>query len=140
MFAFSFLLSSCKEQEHYESKNLSIKSVFDNMSLDDDKKNTNNISVKDKDKQESKKIEEKKEDDEDNNENEKNNDEQKEEKFILKDVVNMRSTPEIADNVVRQLDVGTEIKILEKNIGSDKKWMKIEYNNEIYYMSMEILN
>ena len=114
MFALSLLLASCKKQEHYESKNLPIESVFDNISSDEDKEN---ISDKDKDKdttnkqanKDNKKVEEVKAET-----NKTNTNEQKEENYILKDVVNMRSTPEKADNVVRQLDVGTEIKILEK--------------------------
>ncbi|MDD7464242.1 MAG: SH3 domain-containing protein [Anaerococcus sp.] len=132
MLALTFTLAGCKEEEHYESKNLPIESVFDDISSEDSKEDKEKSDKKEEDKKDEKKEDKKKTENTDEN--------QEEESYLTQNPINIRSTPEFGDNVVEQIETGTEIKILEKNIGEDNNWAKIVYQDKVYYISMEILN
>ena len=125
ILSLSLLLSSCKEKEHYESRDVNVETVFDTIEL-----NKNNEV---KEEEETEQLEE------EENENNKNNDKLLEKAQVLDGGINLRSAPEFGDNVVIQSESGMEITILEQNIGEDSKWAKIEYDELIYYINMEVL-
>lgn len=117
------ILSACKEEEHYESKNLPIKSVFDDMAAGKD--NTEN---KDNERNDNQAVDEDNPDD---------NRQTQDDTFVIQYKANARSAPEFGDNILGQIDPGTEVTILERNVGQDKNWAKISYNDQEFYMSMD---
>lgn len=135
----TLILTACKKEEHYESKNLPIESVFDSVSSEqegenNEKENNDNSETPQDNKQENN-------DNNDNkNENSDNSEDNVEETFVAPNIINIRSTPEFGDNIVKQIDPGTEIKITEKYIGKDNNWAKIVYEDKVYYISMDLLN
>ena len=144
-----FAVTSCnKEEEHYESKNVKVDSVFDK--ADDSKES--DADDKDKSKNEDKAKEEKKEekpaDDkaEDNNKVEDNNQQANKDpdnntkKYRVENGVNMRSEANTdADNIVAVIDPGTEITALEEIEQNGKTWIKLEYQGQTGFVVKELL-
>lgn len=143
-----FALTSCnKEEEHYESKNVKVDSVFDKA---DDSKGSDDD--KDKSKNEDKAKEEKKEENpadekaEDNNKTEYNNQQatnkpdNNAKKYRVENGVNMRSEANTdADNIVAVIDPGTEITALEEIEQNGKTWIKLEYQGQTGFVVKEFL-
>lgn len=137
-----FALTSCnKEEEHYESKNVKVDSVFDK--ADDSKESDAN---KDKSKNEDKAKEEKKEENpadekaEDNNQQANNKPDNNAKKYRVENGVNMRSEANTdADNIVAVIDPGTEITALEEIEQNGKTWIKLEYQGQTGFVVKEFL-
>lgn len=137
-----FALTSCnKEEEHYESKNVKVDSVFDKA---DDSKESD--ADKDKYKNEDKAKEEKKEEKpadnkaEDNNQQANNKPDNNEKKYKVENSVNMRSEANTdADNIVAVIDPGTEITALEEIEQNGKTWIKLEYQGQTGFVVKEFL-
>lgn len=138
-----FALTSCnKEEEHYESKNVKVDSVFDKA---DESKESD--ADKDKSKNEDKAKEEKKEekpaDDkkaEENNQQENNNPDNNAKKYRVENGVNMRSEANTdADNIIAVIDPGTEITGLEEIEQNGKTWVKLEYQGQTGFVVKELL-
>lgn len=154
IFIFTFILSACKKEEHYESKNLPIKSVFDDLSSEDIQNKDENLEKDNQDIDDNKQSTKENGTGEDNSEKEKGDNNDKNninnvdrenennevETIVTQNTINIRSTPEFGDNVVKQIETGKELKILEKNIGEDNDWAKIEYEDQVYYVNMEVIN
>ena len=143
-----FALTSCnKEEEHYESKNVKVDSVFDKA---DDSKESD--ADKEKSKNEDKAKEEKKEenpadDKAENNNKAEDNDQQANnkpgnnaKKYSVENGVNMRSEANTdADNIVAVIDPGTEITALEEIEQNGKTWIKLEYQGQTGFVVKEFL-
>lgn len=137
-----FALTSCnKEEEHYESKNVKVDSVFDKA---DDSKESD--ADKEKSKNEDKAKEEKKEEKpadnkaEDNNQQANNNPDNNAKKYRVENGVNMRSEANTdADNIVAVIDPGTEITALEEIEQNGKTWIKLEYQGQTGFVVKEFL-
>lgn len=135
---FFISLSSCqKKEDTYVSKNLPIETVFDKMNSDEKELSENSNQT-------SNNEEEKKDENQENNEENQNlNSENKTENQVLvtSQDINIRSTPEFSDdNVVQLLASGSEITVLEKNVGNDQQWARIQYQDQVYYISMQFIN
>ena len=138
-----FALTSCnKEEEHYESKNVKVDSVFDK--ADDSKESE---SDKDKSKNEDKAKEEKKEEkpaddkkaEDDNKQGNKDSDNNTK-KYRVENGVNMRSEANTnADNIIAVIDPGTEITGLEEIEQNGKTWIKLEYQGQTGFVVKELL-
>lgn len=126
-----FFVSSCQKEEHYESKNLPVKSVFDDISTDEE--SDEKIVEEANEKEENQVIEESL----DSSKEDEKVDEGEE--IEINQAVNIRSTPEFGDNIVETLEPNTRVKILNRNIGEDGQWAEIEYNDQIYYIAMEFI-
>lgn len=137
-----FALTSCnKEEEHYESKNVKVDSVFDKA---DDSKESD--ADKDKSKNEDKAKEEKKEekpaDDkaEDNDQQANKTPDNNTKKYRVENGVNMRSEANTdADNIIAVIDPGTEITGLEEIEQNGKTWVKLEYQGQTGFVVKELL-
>lgn len=143
-----FALTSCnKEEEHYESKNVKVDSVFDKA---DDSKESD--ADKDKSKNEDKAKEEKKEENpaddkaennnkaEDNDQQANNNPGNNAKKYRVENGVNMRSEANTdADNIVAVIDPGTEITALEEIEQNGKTWIKLDYQGQTGFVVKEFL-
>ena len=138
-----FALTSCnKEEEHYESKNVKVDSVFDK--ADDSKESE---ADKDKSKNEDKAKEDNKEekpaDDkkaEDNNQQENKAPDNNTKKYRIENGVNMRSEANTdADNIIAVIDPGTEITGLEEIEQNGKTWVKLEYQGQTGFVVKELL-
>ena len=138
-----FALTSCnKEEEHYESKNVKVDSVFDKA---DDSKESD--ADKDKSKNEDKAKEEKKEEkpaddkkaEDDNKQGNKDSDNNTK-KYRVENGVNMRSEANTeADNIIAVIDPGTEITGLEEIEQNGKTWIKLEYQGQTGFVVKELL-
>ncbi|WP_282929342.1 SH3 domain-containing protein [Anaerococcus sp. Marseille-Q7828] len=143
-----FALTSCnKEEEHYESKNVKVDSVFDKA---DDSKEFD--ADKEKSKNEDKAKEEKKEENpaddkaennnkaEDNDQQANNKPDNNAKKYRVENGVNMRSEANTdADNIVAVIDPGTEITALEEIEQNGKTWIKLEYQGQTGFVVKEFL-
>lgn len=143
-----FALTSCnKEEEHYESKNVKVDSVFDKA---DDSKESD--ADKEKSKNEDKAKEEKKEENsaddkaennnkaEDNDQQANNKPDNNAKKYRVENGVNMRSEANTdADNIVAVIDPGTEITALEEIEQNGKTWIKLEYQGQTGFVVKEFL-
>ena len=139
-----FALTSCnKEEEHYESKNVKVDSVFDK--ADDSKESESDD--KDKSKNEDKAKEEKKEEkpaddkkaEDDNQQGNKDHDNNTK-KYRVENGVNMRSEANTdADNIIAVIDPGTEITGLEEIEQNGKTWVKLEYQGQTGFVVKELL-
>lgn len=145
-------LSSCnKEEEHYESKNVKVDSVFDK--ADDSKESE---ADKDKSKNEDKEKEEKtvnqspKNDDQSNENKDTNKDDQgdnqdnppsdKGKKYRTKDGLNLRRNPNIEeDNIIDVIDKGTELESIEELNANGFDWIKINFEGKEGYLSKDLL-
>lgn len=139
-----FALTSCnKEEEHYESKNVKVDSVFDK--ADDSKESE--ADDKDKSKNEDKAKEEKKEekpaDDkkaEDDNQQGNKDPDNNTKKYRVENGVNMRNEANTdADNIIAVIDPGTEITGLEEIEQNGKTWVKLEYQGQTGFVVKELL-
>ena len=138
-----FALTSCnKEEEHYESKNVKVDSVFDKA---DDSKESD--ADKDKSKNEDKAKEDKKEEEkpaddkaEDNNQQGNKDPDNNTKKYRAENGVNMRSEANTdADNIIAVIDPGTEITSLEEIEQNGKTWVKLEYQGQTGFVVKELL-
>ena len=138
-----FALTSCnKEEEHYESKNVKVDSVFDK--ADDSKESE---ADKDKSKNEDKAKEDKKEEEkpaddkaEDNNQQGNKDPDNNTKKYRAENGVNMRSEANTdADNIIAVIDPGTEITGLEEIEQNGKTWVKLEYQGQTGFVVKELL-
>lgn len=138
-----FALTSCnKEEEHYESKNVKVDSVFDK--ADDSKESE---ADKDKSKNEDKAKEDKKEENpaddkksEDDNQQGNNDPDNNTKKYRVENGVNMRSEANTdADNIIAVIDPGTEITGLEEIEQNGKTWVKLEYQGQTGFVVKELL-
>lgn len=143
-----FTLTSCnKEEEHYESKNVKVDSVFDK--ADDSKESdADKDKSKNEDKAKEEKEEEKPADDkaknnnkaEDNNQQANNNPDNNAKKYRVENGVNMRSEANTdADNIIAVIDPGTEITGLEEIEQNGKTWVKLEYQGQTGFVVKELL-
>lgn len=138
-----FALTSCnKEEEHYESKNVKVDSVFDK--ADDSKESE---ADKDKSKNEDKAKEDKKEENpaddkkaEDDNQQGNKDPDNNTKKYRVENGVNMRSEANTdADNIIAVIDPGTEIIGLEEIEQNGKTWVKLEYQGQTGFVVKELL-
>lgn len=138
-----FALTSCnKEEEHYESKNVKVDSVFDK--ADDSKESdADKEKSKNEDKAKEEKKEEKPADDkkaEENNQQENNNPDNNTKRYRVENGVNMRSEANTdADNIIAVIDPGTEITGLEEIEQNGKTWVKLEYQGQTGFVVKELL-
>lgn len=136
-------LTSCnKEEEHYESKNVKVDSVFDK--VDDSKESdADKEKSKNEDKAEDDQKEEKPADNnkaEDNNQQENNNPDANAKKYKVENGINMRSEANTnADNIIAVIDPGTEITGLEEIEQNGKTWIKLEYQGQTGFVVKELL-
>lgn len=138
-----FALTSCnKEEEHYDSKNVKVDSVFDKAY---DSKESE--ADKDKSKNEDKAKEDKKEENpadgkkaEDDNQQGNNDPDNNTMKYRVENGVNMRSEANTdADNIIAVIDPGTEITGLEEIEQNGKTWVKLEYQGQTGFVVKELL-
>lgn len=138
-----FALTSCnKEEEHYESKNVKVDSVFDKA---DDSKEPE--ADKDKSKNEDKAKEDKKEENpaddkkaEDDNQQGNKDPDNNTKKYRVENGVNMRSEANTdADNIIAVIDPGTEITALEEIEQNGKTWIKLDYQGQTGFVVKEFL-
>lgn len=138
-----FALTSCnKEEEHYESKNVKVDSVFDK--ADDSKESE---ADKDKSKNEDKAKEDKKEENPADDKKAENDNQQgnkdpdnNTKKYRVENGVNMRSEANTdADNIIAVIDPGTEITALEEIEQNGKTWVKLEYQGQTGFVVKELL-
>lgn len=138
-----FALTSCnKEEEHYESKNVKVDSVFDKAD-DSNESDADKEKSKNEDKAKEEKKEEKPADDkkaEENNQQENNNPDNNAKKYRVENGVNMRSEANTdADNIIAVIDPGTEITGLEEIEQNGKTWVKLEYQGQTGFVVKELL-
>lgn len=137
-------LSSCnKEEEHYESKNVKVDSVFDkteDANKADDKKEEpakeadNNVNPADKNPNPVN-------DNANNANNQPNpNDNQNQKKYRAQNALNMRSEANVdGDNVIAVIDPGTEITALEETEANGNTWIKLEYQGKTGFVVKDLL-
>lgn len=137
-------LSSCnKEEEHYESKNVKVDSVFDkteDANKADDKKEEpakeadNNVNPADKNPNPVN-------DNANNANNQPNpNDNQNQKKYRAQNALNMRSEASVdGDNVIAVIDPGTEITALEETEANGNTWIKLEYQGKTGFVVKDLL-
>lgn len=138
-----FALTSCnKEEEHYESKNVKVDSVFDKAD-DSNESDADKEKSKNEDKAKEEKKEEKPADDkkaEENNQQENNNPDNNAKKYRVENGVNMRSEANTdADNIIAVIDPGTEITGLEEIEQNGKTWVKLEYQGQTGFVVKDLL-
>ena len=141
-------LSSCnKEEEHYESKNVKVDSVFDktdDANKADDKnkdakneepaKEDNNVNPADKNPNPV-------DDNQNNANNEPNpNDDQNAKKYRAQNALNMRSEANVGDdNVIAVIDPGTEITALDETEANGNTWIRLEYQGQTGFVVKDLL-
>lgn len=143
-----FSLSSCsnknEDTDTYKSRDLPIETVFDDLGSEEEVSD----EKKEEDQNKDKKVEEKEKNEDkekaDNKSEAKKEGDKEEEKpskselYTIKTPLNMRSTPEIAEgNIVDTLQPGTEITIIERNLGADKNWASIDYKGKVFFVNTE---
>ena len=138
-----FALTSCnKEEEHYESKNVKVDSVFDKAD-DSNESEADKDKSKNEDKAKEEKKEEKPADDkkaEENNQQENKDPDNNAKKYRVENGVNMRSEANTdADNIIAVIDPGTEITGLEEIEQNGKTWVKLEYQGQTGFVVKELL-
>ena len=149
------ILASCnKEEDHYESKNVKVDSVFDKKdeALDDkenQESNDSNEQNQQEDNQENKEDnnqnqeenkngDEEKENDPDSNNNESENQDKK--KYKATNSLNLRREANTnADNIILAIDLGTEFEALEELEANGQSWVKLEYKGETGYVVKDLL-
>lgn len=146
------ILASCnKEEDHYESKNVKVDSVFDkkNETLDDKENQDNNDSNQQEDNQENKEDnnqnqeenvngDEEKENSPDSNNNESENQDKK--KYKATNSLNLRTAPNTnADNIILAIDLGTEFEAIEELEANGQSWVKLEYQGKTGYVVKDLL-
>ncbi|MDY6065519.1 MAG: SH3 domain-containing protein [Finegoldia sp.] len=136
LMAILILSTSClREEEKYESRRQASgdQSNTDGVNTDQTNNQKNN-QINNQVDQENKAQEEN---------NPQNPTEQKQEDKNLKvnvDQLNLRENPSTEANLVGQLPLGTEVKILEENLtGEAEGWVKVEANGLEGYVSKEFL-
>ena len=141
------ILASCnKEEDHYESKDVKVDSVFDKT----DEVNDNNGEDKQEDNQENKEDnnqnqeenEEEKKDNEENNPDSNNSDpeNQDKKKYRATNSVNLRTEPNTnADNVILAIDTGKEFESIEELEANGQSWVKLEYEGKTGYVIKDLL-
>ena len=143
-----FALSSCnKEEEHYESKNVKVDSVFDKADdseeSDADKDKSKNEDKAENDQKEEKPADDKKAEDNnnaDNNQQGNKNPDNNAKKYRVDNGVNMRSEANTdADNIIAVIDPGTEITGLEEIEQNGKTWIKLDYQGQTGFVVKELL-
>ena len=142
-------LSSCnKEEEHYESKNVKVDSVFDKVD-DADKADDKNQDTKN---EQPAKEEDNNVNPADNNPNPVNdnannannqpnpNDNQNAKKYRAQNALNMRSEANLGDdNVIAVIDPETEITALEETEANGNTWIKLEYQGKTGFVVKDLL-
>lgn len=146
------ILASCnKEEDHYESKNVKVDSVFDkkNETLDDKENQDNNDSNQQEDNQENKEDnnqnqeenvngDEEKENSPDSNNNESENQDKK--KYKATNSLNLRTAPNTnADNIILAIELGTEFEAIEELEANGRSWVKLEYQGKTGYVVKDLL-
>lgn len=143
-----FALTSCnKEEEHYESKNVKVDSVFDkaddSKESDADKEKSKNEDKAEDDQKKEKPADDKKAEDNnnaDNNQQGNKNPDNNAKKYRVENGVNMRSEANTdADNIVAVIDPGTEITALEEIEQNGKTWIKLDYQGQTGFVVKEFL-
>ena len=143
-----FALTSCnKEEEHYESKNVKVDSVFDKADdseeSDADKDKSKNEDKAENDQKEEKPADDKKAEDNnnaDNNQQGNKNPDNNAKKYRVDNGVNMRSEANTdADNIIAVIDPGTEITGLEEIEQNGKTWIKLDYQGQTGFVVKELL-
>lgn len=142
-------LSSCnKEEEHYESKNVKVDSVFDKTD-DSDKADDKNQDTKNE--QPAKEADNNVNpadnnpnpvDDNQNNANNQpnHNEDQNAKKYRAQNALNMRSEASVdGDNVIAVIDPGTEITALEETEANGNTWIKLEYQGKTGFVVKDLL-
>ena len=144
-------LSSCnKEEEHYESKNVKVDSVFDKVDdadkADDKNQDTkneqpakeadNNVNPEDKNPNP---VDDNQNDADANNQSNPNDD-QNAKKYRAQNALNMRSEANVGDdNVIAVIDPGTEITALEETEANGNTWIRLEYQGQTGFVVKDLL-
>lgn len=131
-------LSACsKEEDHYDSKNIKVDSVFDKKNdsdANDDKKADNKET-----KETIKKEDSNKKKQEDTNKKPTQNN-QTNKKYITTESLNLRQEPSIdQDNIISTVDLGTNVEALEEVEKNGSIWVKIKYQDNTGYVIKDFL-
>ena len=131
-------LSACsKEEDHYDSKNIKVDSVFDKKNDSDanDDKKTDNKETKETIKKEDSN---KKKQEDTNKKPTQNN--QTNKKYITTESLNLRQEPSIdQDNIISTVDLGTNVEALEEVEKNGSIWVKIKYQDNTGYVIKDFL-
>ncbi len=131
-------LSACsKEEDHYDSKNIKVDSVFDKKNDSDanDDKKTGNKETKETIKKEDSN---KKKQEDTNKKPTQNN--QTNKKYITTESLNLRQEPSIdQDNIISTVDLGTNVEALEEVEKDGSIWVKIKYQDNTGYVIKDFL-
>lgn len=131
-------LSACsKEEDHYDSKNIKVDSVFDKKNDSDanDDKKTDNKETKETIKKEDSN---KKKQEDTNKKPTQNN--QTNKKYITTESLNLRQEPSTdQDNIISTVDLGTNVEALEEVEKNGNIWVKIKYQDNTGYVIKDFL-
>lgn len=132
-------LTSCnKTEDHYESKNVQVDSVFDKDYNADTKKDDDPIKDNDdKNKVENNKEENKENQDKDDSREDINNEGKR---YRVPVSVNLRRDPDSnLDNIIEAIDEGSELESTEEIEENGQTWIKVNHNGNTGFIVKDLL-
>lgn len=146
IFLVAALVACEKEEDNYESKNIPVGTVFDDIKIEDSDQREETVESsekadKDKEKDESEDNLDSSEESEENETDETDENTEHEPRFMATSVnANLRSSAsQLQNNVVTTVPPNTSLMVLEENIGTEGQWARVEYNNQTYYIMTDLL-
>lgn len=141
IYTIILLLSftSCnKTEDHYESKNVQVDSVFDKDYNADTKKDNDPIkNNNDKNEVENNQEENKENQDRDDSREDINNERKR---YRVPVSVNLRRDPDSnLDNVIEAIDEGSELESIEEIEESGQTWIKVNHNGNTGFIVKDLL-
>lgn len=127
-------LTSCnKTEDHYESKNVQVDSVFDKDYNADTKKDDDPI----KDNDDKNEVENKESQDKDDSREDINNERKR---YRVPVSVNLRRDPDSnLDNIIEAIDEGSELESIEEIEEDGQTWIKVNHNGNTGFIVKDLL-
>lgn len=142
------ILASCnKEEDHYESKNVKVDSVFDNEDKAQENNGSNEREGNQENKEDKNQNQEKNQNGDEEEESEENNPDsdnnagnQNKRKYRATNSINLRTEPNTdTDNIILAIDLGTEFEAIEEIEANGQPWVKLEYQGNTGYVVKDLL-